>query len=466
MMFLQFFIWGSWYTMVGQYLTKIGMGDSIGWVYTVGPIAAIISPLFLGMIADRYFSSQKVLAVLMFVGGIAMLFAPSIAQMCADNWAATKEAWEAQGLVPAEQVGDGFLFFPPIIGDHLPFVGILFLHMLCYMPTLGLTNTIAFRNILSGEKDFPVIRVFGTIGWIVAGFILGTLFKLDETPTTLYVTGGMCMALAAFAFTLPHTPPPAKGKKTSMGEMLGLGALPLLKDRSYAVFIFSSLLICIPLAAYYAIAQVYINHVGYKSAGGIMIWGQISEIIFMLLIPVFFARLGVKKMLAVGMLAWVIRYVLFSASADQGTAAIVFAGILLHGICYDFFFVTGFIYTDKIASKQISGQAQSFLVVVTQGVGLGLGAPIIQKIVTHFKADNHDELIAEGGALREESVKIAEESPDKAAELWDKSSEILLSASNWKAIWMYPAVFAAVILVLFFILFKDPKFDKEETNKD
>lgn len=449
--------------MVGQYLTKVGMGDAIGWVYTVGPIAAVIAPLFLGMIADRFFASQRVLAVLMVIGGIAMFLAPGIARSCGEAWAATLAGWEAQGLDKTEQMGTGFLIFPPLMKDHLPFIGILLLHMVCYMPTLGLTNSIAFQNIENGEKQFPIVRVFGTIGWIVAGVILGTVLKLDETATPLYVTGVACLVLAVFALFLPHTPPPAKGKKTTLAEALGLGAVKMLKDRSYLVFMVASMLICIPLAAYYAIAAVYINHAGFASAGGIMTWGQISEIVFMLLIPFFFSRLGVKWMLAIGMACWVIRYGLFSMGATDGVRSYIFLGILLHGICYDFFFVTGFIYTDKKAPKEISGQAQGLLVLVTQGLGLGLGAPFMAKILGQHKLENSDALITEGGTMRDESLALAE-SPDKAAELWDKSTETLLQAYNWKGFWLYPAAFALVVLVIFIIVFRQPKFEDESSE--
>lgn len=462
MMFLQFFVWGAWYTMVGQYLVKIGMGEAIGWVYTVGPIAAIISPLFLGIVADRFFPSQRVLSVLMLIGGIAMFLAPMIAESCAETWAGTLAGLTADGKSAQEAIeseyGGGLLgIFPPIIPDQLPFVGILFVHMLCFMPTLGLTNTITFRNIENQEKQFPVIRVFGTIGWIVAGAILGYGLKLDETPVPLYTAGGFCLLLAVYAFFLPNTPPPDKGKKAKVSDLLGLRALGLMKERSFAVFMLASMLICIPLAGYYAIAAVFINEAGFHSAGGVMIWGQISEIIFMLLIPVLFARLGVKWMLAIGMLAWVLRYVLFATAAPDGIAWMIFLGILLHGICYDFFFVTGFIYTDKKAPSEIRGQAQGLLVLVTQGIGLGLGAPIMARIYGDQKAANYSELAGQAQELR---GRYADGGGTEAA-LWDKASELLLQATQWKTVWLYPAGMAAVILVLFLLLFHDRVRDRK-----
>jgi len=461
MMFLQFFIWGAWYTMVGQYLEVIGMSDAIGWVYTVGPLAAMISPLFLGMVADRFFSSERVLAVLMAAGGVAMLLAPAVARSCSEAWAETlRELTGGDSAKQAEAIkeayGDGYLgIFPPIIPDHLPFVGILFLHMLCYMPTLGLTNAIAFRNIRSQERQFPVIRVFGTIGWIVAGAILGYGLHLDETPWTLYTTGGACLLLAVYSFALPHTPPAGKGKKSTLFDVLGLRAVALMKQPAYAVFILSSMLICIPLAGYYAIAPLFINDAGFHSAGGVLIWGQVSEIVFMLLIPFFFRKLGVKWMLAVGMLAWVIRYVLFSAAAPDGLAWMILIGILLHGICYDFFFVTGFIYTDKKAGPEIRAQAQGFLVLMTQGLGLGLGAPVMYRILRDKRAPDNVELTDKAAALREEYAEQAEAGAQGAEELWERASELFLRATDWKAVWMYPAVMAAAVMVLFVLLFHD-----------
>ncbi len=382
MMFLQFFIWGAWYVSVGNYMNAHGMTQQIFWAYTVGPIAAIISPFFLGMVADRFFATERVLAAMHFAGGAAMLCAPA-----------------------AANVGPG------------AFITVLLIHMLCYMPTLGLTNTLAFHNITNQEKQFPIIRVFGTIGWIAANWVVSLGFKADATVTQFYITGVSAIALGAFSLTLPHTPPPAKGKAISVREIIGADALQLLKQPSFAVFIVSSFLLCIPLAAYYAYAPVFATKVGFQNVAFVMSWGQVSEIVFMLLMPLFFVRLGVKWMLFVGMLAWVVRYGLF-AGADAGNVLpMVFIGILLHGICYDFFFVTGFIYTDKKCTKEIRGQAQGLLVLVTQGLGLGLGAQIVGALVAGYTS--------EAGVI------------------------------NWQMVWLIPCIMAAVIMVLFALLFRN-----------
>lgn len=385
MMFLQFFIWGAWYVTVGNYMSTHEMFDWVGWAYTVAPIAAIISPFFLGMVADRFFASEKVLGVLHLLGGLIMLAAPTAAER----------------------------------GPEI-FIGVLFLHTLCYMPTLGLTNTLAFHNITNQEREFPVIRVFGTIGWIAANWVVSKWFEADFTATQFYVTGVAALVLGAYSFSLPHTPPPAAGKKITAGEIIGIDALALLKQPSFAVFILCSFLICIPLAAYYAFAPIFTAKVQFEDPAFVMSWGQVSEIVFMLAMPLFFVRLGVKWMLLVGMFAWVVRYGLFAGADANNVQWMVVAGILLHGICYDFFFVTGFIYTDKKCSKEIRGQAQGLLVLITQGLGLGIGAQIMGEVARRYAP--------------------ADAPPSEA---------------NWQMIWLIPCAAAAAVMILFFVAFHD-----------
>jgi len=385
MMFLEFFVWGAWYVSVGNYMGAHDMGpEDIGWAYTVGPIAALISPLFLGMIADRFFATEKVLGVMHILAGGVMFVAPRF------------------------------------VSNPTAFIGVLALHMLCYMPTLGLTNTLAFHNMTNQEKQFPLIRVFGTIGWIAANLVVSSVLHADKGEEQFYVTGAAAILLGLYSFSLPHTPAPAAGKPFSVRDALGLDAVSLMKDRSFAVFMLGSFLICIPLAAYYSFAPVFVGSTGVEDVATRMSLGQASEIFFMLVMPLFFARLGVKWMLAVGMLAWVARYGLFAASAESHVQWMVLGGILLHGICYDFFFVTGQIYVDKRASAQSRGQAQGFLVLVTQGLGLGIGAQVVGRLVAHYTTG------AAGAEVR-----------------------------DWQAIWTVPCVAAGVILVLFVLLFRD-----------
>ena len=424
MMFLQFFVWGAWYVTVGNYIGAVGWGANVvGWAYSVGPIAAMISPFFLGMVADRFFATQRVLAAMHLLGGAAMLAAPLT----------------AQGNNPSSTL----------------FIVLLLLHMLCYMPTLGLTNTLAFHNITNQEKQFPIIRVFGTFGWIVAGIIVSKVLDADKSPVQFYVTGAAGLLMGLYSLTLPHTPPPAAGKKATVRDVLGLDSLALMKDPSFAVFMISSLLICIPLAAYYAFAAIFLSDMGIPYPAFKMTFGQMSEVFFMLIMPLCFARLGVKWMILVGMLAWVVRYGLFALAADGGIFPMIIVGVVLHGICYDFFFVTGQIYVDKKAPVAIRGQAQGFLVLMTLGVGLFVGAQLSGKIVAHYEPAEAVALRAKAGASRVEAVTA---SPAEAQALELQAADVSKEAGklvNWRAIWTYPCAAAAVIAVIFALVFRE-----------
>ena len=390
MMFLEFFIWGAWYVTVGNYMKAHGMGDKIFWAYTVGPIAAIVSPFFLGMVADRFFATERTLGLMHILSGVVMCFVPRVAEM-----------------------------------NSTVFIYFLLIHMLCYMPTLGLTNTLAFHNITNQEKQFPVIRVFGTIGWIAANFVVSKWLHGDTENIQFYITGGACLILGIYSFSLPHTPPPAAGEKVRVREILGIDALITLADFPFVVFLVSSFLICIPLAAYYAYAPVYAEAAGFADPAYNMSFGQVSEVFFMFIMPLLFIRLGIKWMLLVGMGAWVARYGLFAAGAHDGILWMIFLGILLHGVCYDFFFVTGQIYTDKKSTSEVRGQAQGLLVLVTQGLGMLIGA-----LVSGYLYKNI--VLKDGVALRE----------------------------DYQDFWLIPCIAAAVIMILFFLLFRDRSVQK------
>jgi nucleoside transporter len=398
MMFLQFFIWGAWYTTIGVYMANHGMERLTYWPYTVNPIAAIVAPFFLGLIADRYFATQKVLGILHVLGGLFMFMVPRFT------------------------------------GSPTTFIVILLLYNLCYMPTLGLANSLAFHHIQSQEKQFPLIRVFGTVGWIVAGlFISYVLVALtsavpEQTALPLYTTATASVVLGVFSFTLPHTPPPGAGVPVSFRSIAGVDAFKQLGDRPFYVFIISSLLLCIPLAAYYNMTQLYLGVAGVQKIAATQTWGQISETGFMLLMPLMFARLGVKKMLMIGMAAWVLRYALFALAAPDAVFWMIFVGIALHGVCYDFFFVTGQIYVDKKSTPAIRGQAQGFLVLVTYGVGMLIGAQIAGKVYGSFLAPGTTSLTLE----------------------------------QWNQFWWLPAGFAAAVLVFFTVLFRASKAEAVE----
>lgn len=394
MMFLQFFLWGAWYVTMGPFMGTAGMKpETIGWAYTVGPIAAIVSPFFLGLVADRFFATERILGILHLLGGVALCLAP-------------------------------------LAADQSPslFIVAILLHMLCYMPTLGLSNTLALHNMSNPEKQFPLIRVFGTIGWIVAGLLI-SLFGFDTSSSMFYLAGGSGVLLGVYSFSLPHTPPPAKGQPFSARDALGLDALKLLKSPSFAVFAVCSCLLCIPLAAYYAFAPGFAGDMGFVKIGSTMSLGQMSEILFMLVMPLFFARLGVKWMLAVGMLAWVARYGLFAAGADDHVRWMVIGGIVLHGICYDFFFVTGQIYTDQVAGAKMRGQAQGFLVLITQGLGMLIGAQLAGRLVGKFTTEVSD-----------------------------------AKTTDWQQVWIYPAAFAMVILIVFVLFFRNQRPESQNTQ--
>jgi nucleoside transporter len=394
MMFLQYAIWGAWYVTVGNYMGAIGMSHVIHWAYTVSPIAAIVSPFFLGMIADRYFATEKVLGLLHIVGGLAIFFAPFVA--------------EGANASPTF------------------FIILLLINMLCYMPTVSLTNSLAFHHMTNQEKQFPVIRVFGTIGWIVAGIFVSKILGADETSIPLKIAGIISIFMGFFSFILPNTPPPAKGEKFSVRKVLGLDALKKLNTKPFIVFIISSFLICIPLSVYYAYAPVFVNVSGIENPAFKMSFGQMSEAIFILIMPMLFPLLGIKKMLLTGMAAWVLRYFLFALGAPDTVVWMILSGIILHGICYDFFFVAGFIYVDKKATKEIRGQAQGFVVLATYGLGMLIGSQIAGYLFNGM-------ITAQG-------------------------KEALM---QWQNFWYVPAILALAVLIFFTVFFKDKEVDKK-----
>lgn len=426
MMFLQFFVWGAWFATVGQALGASGLGGSTGDAYASAPLGAIFAPLFLGLVADRFFPSQIVMGILFLVGGILLWLA-----------AETAAAGNAEVL-------------------NWLFIG----HMLCYMPTLGLGNTIAFSHL--DRLQFPKVRVWGTIGWIVAGLVVGYL-QWTSSLHIFRLAAGASILLGAISFVLPHTPPPAKGEKIDFRALLMLDAWKLLAKPGFLVFILCSGLICIPLAYYYGTTAQFLTTTGFEQAASSMTIGQMSEIVFMLLIPFFFRRLGVKWMILVGMLAWVLRYLLFAFGAPDQVVWMLFAGIALHGICYDFFFVTGFMYTDAVAPAKVRGQAQSLLVFITQGIGMFVGYSVVfgrWGLPGRFaQVDQYETLNAAiAGTRSEETLTIFQSLAKMFSVKMPDSIDANLIATTmqqWKAFWIFPAIMAAVIAGLFFAAFWD-----------
>jgi nucleoside transporter len=441
MMFLQFFVWGAWYVTAPNYLGTIGFtpGD-IGNTYSVGPIAGLITPLLVGLIVDRFFAAQKVLAALHILGGIVLFGAVSVMQ--------------------GDSPSPGILNWGFFLG-----------YMLSYYPTLALTNTIAMKAMTDPEKEFPGIRVFGTLGWIAAGFVL-TFLDYETNSGMFYLAAGAALLLGVFSFALPDTPATKSDEPVSIGQLLGRDALVLLKDRSYLIFLMSSMLICIPLAFYYQIASRVVEH-GDLPVGVTMSYGQMSEFFFMLIMPLFFKRLGVKWMLAVGMLAWVIRYALFAFGAPDEIRWMIITGVVVHGICYDFFFVTGQIYTDQKAPKEIQGQAQGLLVMLTLGLGMMIGAQVAGliegehtteeskafKVQVEAKAKEIKELKAQADATGENlNAQIEKLETEQSA-----ARQKELAAIEWKPLWLKPAGFALAVLVIFLLFFHEKKPEPESS---
>lgn len=411
MMFLNFFVWGIWFVTMGTYLTKgnIGAsGEQTGLAYGTQCLGAIIAPFIIGMIADRFFAAQKILGVLHIAGA-------------------------------------GLLYLVSTQNSFGSFYSVLLIYMILYMPTLALVNAIALKQISNAEKQFAGIRVWGTIGWIAAGLIIGWMawepskavmdagtaanaaneakVALKEAASRLQITYLVSAIVSAifgiYCFFLPNTPPPKAGQNVSVSEVLGLDAFKILKNKNYLIFFVASILICIPLAFYYGQANQFLNEAGMEGAAGKQTMGQMSETIFLFLMPLFFARFGTKQMLLIGMIAWVARYVLFSYGDTGSGLWMLYAGIILHGICYDFFFVTGQIYTDNIAGPRVRSAAQGLITLATYGVGMYIGFYV--------------------------------------AGLYVDKNKVGDSMHDWKTIWLFPALFAAGVALLFFVLFKNEK---------
>jgi nucleoside transporter len=411
MMFLQFFIWGAWWVSLGPYMAteRIGMAAIIFMAYLSQPIAAMISPFFLGMVADRFFPSEKVLAVLHLLGALFLVVVP---------------------------------FFGEMDGGRTLFITFIILHMLCYMPTIGLTNTVAFNTMNDPENQFPIIRVWGTIGWIISNLVVGVAFAWilattpEHTPWPFYLAAASALIMAIYSLSLPHTPPRLKGQKAKVKQILGIDAVKKLSSKEFWVFMIASLLICIPLAGYYTYAATFADHAGLERevlgwTVGVTAWmstGQMTEVIFMLLMPLAFRAFGIKWMLLAGMGAWVLRYALFAFGAPDEIFWMILVGIALHGICYDFFFVAGMIYVEKKSTADIRAQAQGFLVQMTLGIGMFIGMLVMGPLMFNTMVDGLT------GAERMQAYQL---------------------------FWAIPAVLAFLVMVFFAWQFHDPEVEQE-----
>lgn len=398
MMFLEFFVWGAWFVTLGTFLSQNlnASGLETANVFSTQSWGAIIAPFIIGLIADKYFNAERILGVLHILGAFLMY-----------------------QMYSATDVG---LFYPYVLA-----------YMVIYMPTLALVNSVSFRQMKNPEKEFSAIRIWGTIGWIVAGLTISYLFHWDSPEgagqgllkNTFLMAGAGSLVLGLFSFVLPKTPPIKKNstEKSSISELLGLDAIKLLKDRNFLVFFISSILICIPLAFYYSNAHPFLSQIGLENPTGKMAIGQISEAFFLLLLPFFFMRFGFKNTILLGMLAWVLRYFLFAYGNAGELSYMLIMGIALHGICFDFFFVSGQIYTDSKAGEKYKSSAQGLITLATYGIGQLIGFWVAGFVTEHYKGLGVEQF--------------------------------------WKNVWIVPAVIAIFVLLLFFIFFKDEKNQKE-----
>ena len=397
MMFLEFFIWGAWFVTLGTFLGNnlSASGSETAAVFSTQSWGAIIAPFIIGLIADRYFNAEKILGILHLVGAFLMY-----------------------QMYQSEEVG---MFYTYVLS-----------YMILYMPTLALVNSVSFNQMKDPEKEFANIRVWGTIGWILAGLSISFVFHWDSAEAvsqgllknTFLLSGIAALILGLFSFSLPKTPPKVSDEKIKLADIIGLDALKLLKDKNFAIFFISSILICIPLAFYYQNAHPFLTEAGVENPTGKMAIGQISEALFLLLIPVFFSRFGFKKTILVGMLAWAIRYVLFAYGNGDDLSLMLIVGIALHGICYDFFFVSGQIYTNSKAGEKYKSAAQGLITLATYGVGMLIGFAVAGWITDNYKT--------------------------------------IEGTTNWQMVWIIPAGIAFAVFLIFALLFNDKNKTQEE----
>lgn len=392
MMFVLFFLWGAWYVTMNSFMVEREMsGALIGWAYSVAPIAAIITPFFMGVFADRFINAEKLQGILLFLSGVFICLAPTFA---------TPES----GTI---------------------YVGLLLAHTLCFMPTLGLSNTICLKHLANSQKDYPIVRVFATLGWIVAGLVVSFVFQAEKSEVQFYVAGAAAFVVSVHSFFLPATPPPAKGKPVRINELYGADTLPYFKKLPFAVFMFASLLACVAMMPYWALGSSFLNELKIERSGGFLTMGQVAELfVLALVLPIFIRKFGIKWTMLVGILSWIIRFVLLSTAATSSGSTMMtmlVIAVILHGFSYDFVFVSGYLYVDGHVREEVRAQAQGLLVVFTQGIGFLLSSQVFVNRVFTPMITKDDSL------------------------------------ATWKAFWMTPVWYLVVVLLGFAVLFRERK---------
>ena len=402
MMFVIFFTWGAWFAGIGRFMSEAGMASSIGWAYSTTPLAAILTPFFIGVIADRFINAEKLQGILLILSGVFIAIAPSFA---------------------TPENSTLFLIF-------------LLLHALSFMPVLGLSNTIALKHLRDPEKQFPRVAFFRTLGWIIAGLSVSFIFHFDTSPNQCYVAAGAAFLAGIHSFFLPATPPKGQEGKLSFGEMVGSGTFRYFKKFSFALFMFTSLLICVAFMPYWANLATFLGEAGINKTTAFQTWGQIAEIpVLLFILPFFLKKFGIKWTFTIGIVCWITRYYIFSASAsllaggsESATLimALLLSGVLLHGLCYDFVFISGYLYVDQHVDEKVRAQAQGLLTVFTQGIAFLISS---QLFAGYYFG------------------KVVKDTGDFA---------------QWKEFWLLPVAYLIVILVFFVFLFRDKKVSKPE----
>ncbi|MEM7144228.1 MAG: MFS transporter [Verrucomicrobiota bacterium] len=392
MMFVLFFVWGAWYVTMGTFMTVREFdARAIGWAYSVAPIAAIVTPFFMGVFADRFVNAEKLQGVLLILSGVFIAVAPQFA------------APETQWI----------------------FVALLLGHTLCFMPNLGLSNTICLKHLADAEREYPIVRVFATSGWIVAGWVVSLWFQAEETPVQFYTAAAAAFAVGLYSFRLPRTPPPGRGAPLKMGELCGVGTWPYFRKRAFAVFMVASLFASMGMMPYWVLGSPFVNFLGIERSGAFFTMGQMAELVVLaVVLPVFIKRFGIKWTMIAGLLCWAVRFALFSGAATSTGAAMMtmlVVAVLLHGFSYDFVFVSGYLYVDKHVGEAVRAQAQGLLVVFTQGIGFFLSSQIfVGWLGSRYGVPGED-------------------------------------AAAWRDYWLVPSLSMAAVLVLFWVFFREKK---------